>query len=535
MSMTHDSFTFGQLESGTQDAWRTTMLLILALCLVVIVVYLDTALATVNTWWTSETYAHGLIIFPITGWMIWKHQGAIFPLAPEPALIGLLPIFILAMIWVPGHLTNVWLVQQVGLILMIPAIVFTLAGWRAAGAMAFPLAYLAFAIPVGESLIPSMMEFTAEFSVWALQVTGIPVYQEGRFISVPNGNFEVATACSGVRYLIASLALGCLYAYLTYQSTWRRLLFIVLAAIVPIIANGIRAYAIIMIAHLSDMKYAVGVDHLIFGWVFFGVVMFFLFWLGGFWQESIEVLQEAERVEPVPAKEGVRKRLLVAAVLMIPVILSGRFVADWMQARVDAQPMAAKLQAPKEGGEWKSTALQQSAGAEGLAYRWQPEMLGASSEIMSAFRDSEGRMVTVYIANYDNQQQDQELINSENELYQEDLWRETGIGNQAVQVQGGKTVNVDEILVRNRRVNRVIWRWYAIGDATATNHFHVKWLETMERMKGQRGAAMIALAAEYEIKPDQARETLGAFMRDRYPALQQTLVDTRAADSTGME
>ena len=63
------------------------------------------------------------------------------------------------------------------------------------------------------------------------------------------------------------------------------MLFVALSVIVPIIANGMRAYMIVMIAHLSDMKLALGVDHLIYGWVFFGIVMLLLFWIGSFWRE----------------------------------------------------------------------------------------------------------------------------------------------------------------------------------------------------------------------------------------------------------
>ena len=100
-------------------------------------------------------------------------------------------------------------------------------------------------------------------------------------LSIPRGDFEVAKACSGIRYLIASVSLGTFYAYLTYQSWGRRLLFVSMAIALPILANGLRAYGIVMIAHFTNMKHAVGVDHLIYGWLFFGVLMFVLFWVGG--------------------------------------------------------------------------------------------------------------------------------------------------------------------------------------------------------------------------------------------------------------
>ena len=55
-------------------------------------------------------------------------------------------------------------------------------------------------------------------------------------------------------------------------------MFVAASILVPIVANWLRAYMIVMIGHLSNNKLAVGVDHIIYGWVFFGIVMLLLFW-----------------------------------------------------------------------------------------------------------------------------------------------------------------------------------------------------------------------------------------------------------------
>src|SRR4029453_4693921 len=125
-----------------------------------------------------------------------------------------------------------------------------------------------------------------DFTVTALRLSGIPVYREGTFFTIPSGNWSVVEGCSGLRYLIASITVGTLYAYLTYQKLWKRGLFFAFSVIVPIISNGMRAYMIVMIAHLSDMKLALGVDHLIYGWGVFGGVILLLFWAGSFWRDD---------------------------------------------------------------------------------------------------------------------------------------------------------------------------------------------------------------------------------------------------------
>ncbi len=112
------------------------------------------------------------------------------------------------------------------------------------------------------------------------------MYREGQNFVVPSGNWSVVEACSGIRYLIASLTVGTLYAYLTYTSLKRRLIFVGISLLVPVVANWLRAYLIVMIGHLSGNKLAVGVDHLIYGWVFFGVVIAIMFAIGMRWAET---------------------------------------------------------------------------------------------------------------------------------------------------------------------------------------------------------------------------------------------------------
>ena len=90
--------------------------------------------------------------------------------------------------------------------------------------MAFPLFFLLLAVPFGEAFLPYLMSWTADFTVAALLLTGIPVYREGTFFALPSGQWSVVEACSGLRYLIASITIGTLYAYLTYQRWWKRAL-----------------------------------------------------------------------------------------------------------------------------------------------------------------------------------------------------------------------------------------------------------------------------------------------------------------------
>ncbi len=224
---------------------------------------------------------------------------------------------------------------------------WTLLGAQFVWAAFFPLMFLLFAVPMGEFLIQPLMGVTADFTVAMLQATGIPVYREGMFFSIPSGDWSVVEGCSGLRYLIASITLGVLYAYLTYRSWKRRLLFSIAAMIVPVFANSGRAYMIVMIAHLSDMKLALGVDHYIYGWVFFGIVMLLLFWIGSFWREDDQ--PEPEFGSQAPAATSMRARAMLP-VTLIALLTAGLWpvYAGWLSAR--PLPAMPELQVEAQGG-----------------------------------------------------------------------------------------------------------------------------------------------------------------------------------------
>jgi exosortase A len=188
-------------------------------------------------------------------------------------------------LWLVGRLAGANVVEQFALVGMLPSALALVLGWRIVRSIAYPLAFLVFAVPFGEALWPAMMEWTARFTVTAVRLSGVPVVRDGLFFELPSGRWSVVEACSGLRYLLAALPLSALYAFLSWRSWVLRALFIVMTAMVAVVANWLRAYLIVMLGHLSGMKLAVGVDHLIYGWVFFGIVMAIVFWIGSTWRE----------------------------------------------------------------------------------------------------------------------------------------------------------------------------------------------------------------------------------------------------------
>lgn len=229
--------------------------------------------AMARQWWDSSTYNHVLLIPLILGWLISLRGREALSISPQGWWPGLVLFGGAGFFWLLGHFSGLSLATQLGVVLMAQASVLTLLGPRVSAALLFPLAYMLFLVPAGDELVPTLQTITAEITMTLLDWAGVPAHIEGVFITTPAGYFEVAEACSGVKFLIAMIAYGALVANVCFRSWPRRLGFMALCIAMPVIANGIRAWGTIFIAEFHGIEFAAGFDHIFYGWIFFAVVM----------------------------------------------------------------------------------------------------------------------------------------------------------------------------------------------------------------------------------------------------------------------
>ncbi len=283
----------------------------------ILLVHADTVASIVAIWWRSETFAHGFVVVPIALWLAWRKRAEIAAVPARPWYPALLIVALMGALWLASVAAEAIGIRQFALAFMVQAAIVAVVGLGVARSAAFPLLFLLFAVPAGEFLLPILIDWTADFTVWALRATGVPVFREANHFVIPSGNWSVVEACSGLRYLIASLMIGVVYAAVSYRSPARRAAFIAASVVVPIIANWLRAYMIVMIGHLSDNELAVGVDHIIYGWIFFGVVMALLFWVGSFWAEPDAPTPATAHAAASTTADAPSARFFVAAAVAI--------------------------------------------------------------------------------------------------------------------------------------------------------------------------------------------------------------------------
>lgn len=435
--------------------------------------------STVAIWNRSDTFAHCFIILPICIYLIKQVWPKLSVTRIEPNLRVLPLVAAVLIVWLFGNLAQLLVIEQGAAFLMLPMIIWTLLGNQASKIMLFTLFFWMFSVPVGEFLVPQLQELTADITVWFLQFSGVPVYREGLYLAVPNGLFEVAVACSGIRYLIASFTLGTLFAYLNYQSNKKRLIFILFSLALPLLANGIRAYGIVMIAYLSDMKHATGVDHLIYGWLFFGLVIFVMFAVGSIWSDPVpKVVEHDSKLPSVTIPKTKFLSALLALVLFVGLtfVYENRVKDPHSDFVVDINSLFIQSEEMKDES-------------------WLPIFENANAEMKG---HSEG--LDYFVAYYKVNVQGQELINSNNKLFNYKRWSI----EQKQDYGQFKTLTITNI----NGGKRLLAYTYVTPWFTSASSLKIKLSQAVEALSGRAQLGMLVMLSMPIVQEEQDSQSL---------------------------
>jgi exosortase A len=304
-----------------QPAWRAPLIPAVAGIMLLGALFHQEVATAIQTWNDSTAYNHCYLVIPITLYLLWDRRFDFAGLhacpSPAAALLGL-PV---ALSWLAAERLGVMEGRQLAAVSFLQLLLLAVLGLRLWRAMAGPLLYLYFLVPFGAFLTPKLQDITTWFIGQGVDILGIPAYIDGYVIEIPQGAFFVAEACAGLRFLIASIAFGCLYALVMYRDPLRRGLFILASAIVPIVANGIRGIGIVVLGYMLNNTQAAAADHLIYGWVFFSFVTLLLIMLGlPFRQDNAPAYPSAlvkTLIRQAETSSSSRHGLLAAALIVV--------------------------------------------------------------------------------------------------------------------------------------------------------------------------------------------------------------------------
>jgi exosortase A len=505
--------------ADTRQTWPPAAVAsIVAALAAVVVIHHATLADKAALWWRSQTYAHGFLVAPVSAWLVWRrrHVLAHVPPMPSSAAMGLLAL--LGAGWLLGAVADVPSLQQYMVVAMLGATAAAIAGVASARVLAFPLGYLLLAVPFGEALVTPLIHFTAAFTVSALQLSGVPVLRENNYLTLPNGNWSIVDACSGLRYVIASVALGFLYAGLNYRTATRRLAFVAVSMLLPVLANGVRAYFIVLLGYVSDMRLAVGIDHLIYGWLFFGIVCLLLFGIGRWWREPVPAPASRRDRAPVPrpAPPADPRPAWPAALVCIAITAGWPLLAWAMRAPAPATGTVRPLALAAAPPPWRP--------ADWEADTWRLPRAATASPYAAAFADGTTR-VTLQLAWYERQRRGAESLTAGALPHQpeQSVWYASVATTREVAL-GARRFSVEQTELRDGARRLLVWRWYRQDGADTASPVVVKLLLAKSRLLRRReSGAVIAVATACDDTPDAAAAVLERFLRAMLPAIDQGL------------
>ena len=229
-----------------------------------------------RTWLHNDNYSHGLLIPLVSGFLLWRHRRALRASVGRPSAWGLPVLAAGLLALVAGTRADFTMVQGYSFVIVLLGLVLHFFGRATARQALFPVAYLIFMSPLPPVLANDisfrLKAWVVNFSTAAARWMGIAVAREGMTLHLPTGAVAIENPCSGLRSLVAVLALATLLAYFARRGGMVRRVALVLSAVpIALAANWVRITLIVLAANYVSVAFATGAMHDISGYVLFGV------------------------------------------------------------------------------------------------------------------------------------------------------------------------------------------------------------------------------------------------------------------------
>ena len=497
-------------------AWRMPLTALALMLALLLALTFHSAVSMSGFWRAATTYHHCFLVLPIALVLVWLKRKQLAALIPRHEPLALIPLVAFAGLWLIGRAGQIQLFEHVALIGMAVAIIVALLGRAIARATAFPLAFLFFMVPFGDMFVPGLQHFTANFSVMLLHLINIPVFHDGIMIETPSGLFEVAEACAGIRFLIANIMVGALFAHLAMNRLWKWALFMAIAVVLPIVANGFRAFGIILIAYLTDNQYAAGVDHLVYGWGFFAAIMLAFLAIGNAiadWPSADGSVDGIAGISP-HGPEFAPKAAVWHPAMVLPVALTivaaPLYAISVLNPDEDAIAIDPKLMLdPTLALDLGPACKVGSAARDG----WRPRFEQADMT-QGLVIDCGGRPVDLFLAYYANEREGSELIQHGNRLADGENWTRMAASWHPSGIEDLPTAVKKEELFGRGAGDRIVLAWYWIGGRPFASDWQAKAYRLYRKLLGKdEPAALIALSAAYDDRPGEALPDIEAVLR----------------------
>jgi exosortase len=199
---------------------------------------------TIHIWLSNDDYSHGLLVFPVSAYLVWLNRDRINSAKIEPNAWGFLFLGLGVVVEVVGYIGQLSHIGMWSLLFSITGGILLLYGKELWNIVRFPVMFLAFAAPISDTLLNrltlGLVTFSSICAGGIMDLLGFTISRHGNLLDVPGVTLEIADACSGYHGLITMLAFSTLYAYMYETRRFTRILLILLSIPVALSANIVR-------------------------------------------------------------------------------------------------------------------------------------------------------------------------------------------------------------------------------------------------------------------------------------------------------
>jgi len=272
----------------------------------------------VRRWLTDASWSHGFLIPLFSLYFINQRKGKILNLKTKPNYIGLFLLISIILFYFFNAISpsGYAYLRPISIIAALGAIVLFLGGWSLVKYTWLPVAFLIFAVPLPRryyvGLTMPMRHLSAAVATALLNLVGgieatvngvvIDIVYKGQHLEPA---LNVAEACSGMRLMMAFLALGVAMAYLHYRPVWQRIILLASTIPIAVFCNMIRVTVTGFIYVLIHPKYTQGFYHDMLGLAMLPLA-FGLYGFLAWFMTSLFVEETGKIVEDVIVRKGSR-------------------------------------------------------------------------------------------------------------------------------------------------------------------------------------------------------------------------------------
>ncbi|MEL7297481.1 MAG: exosortase A [Pseudomonadota bacterium] len=470
-----------------------TVFVVMAVMLLVGLAFAKATADLIDMWGVS-VYRHCWIIAPLALLLMSRQSRAVETEPFEISWLAMLILPVLALTIFVADRASIRALEHTALVATVMTSILAVIGWRKFRRILFPVTLLAAAVPVGDFLIPTLMDWTADIAAALLELTGVPAFRQGAIITLPNGVFHVAEVCSGISYVLASLILSLMYAYLTFASIRRRIAFVLLTVLSFIVLNGIRAFLVMVVANATEMRWFTGWDHVYFGQFLFICLTVCLYLIGQRFSDrpSMESRDESSTRSPSSFRPLIQRA--IAVVLLTFGVSRSASALLAVDPSIVVEPAQRLVVTDCElVGDWRDA--------------FEPEFSGAVSATSQSF-DCSDVIVNFVVAQFDDPANGSEVVNRQH-VYWPEAWASRGTSATHDLQHAQASTTLGELSLELPSGYRLVWYAYAIGSVTTSNRYLAKFWEAVYSVSGKRHIAELYLVTtRYPGEGQAARQFL---------------------------